>query len=505
MRRATLVPLAIWVAGAAAAAAASLPQVPSCDIALANIGLSQDSPIFFPNSSGWESETIRWTEYMAPTYSVSVRPAHVSDVQALVRFATRCNIPFLASSGQHGFDTELAELQNGMEIDLSAFRNVSVDAEKNTLTVGGGVRFMDVFDPVFNAGKEISTGSGACVGMISPTLGGGVGRLSGTHGIISDQLLSVQMVTANGSLVTASKKKNPNLFWGLRGAGGNFGIVVEAVYQVTDLTSENVVNLDYAFSTNDTGAIIDYLGSFGPNMPPKLSFIIAALYNEELFGGYTSSLFQFAVIVSGLYTGPQSEAEQLLAPLLQNATPIKQNVSVVPANKLVYAATFGSQGNSTIACSGKGVNRSIFGGAINTYDKATYVDFLKAFEDLVTTNTDLRHSVFFIEHFSNYQVQRIPDHTSAYPWRDITAHLLFNYAWNDPANQQLVDQFGKEWRAAFLKSAGFNPPQLYVNYGHGDESNEMLYSARKLPRLRALKKKWDPENVFRFHHPISMS
>jgi FAD/FMN-containing dehydrogenase len=121
--------------------------------------------------------------------------------------------------------------------------------------------------------------------MISPTLGGGVGRLSGTHGIISDQLLSVQMVTANGSLVTASKRENPNLFWGLRGAGGNFGIVVEAVYQVTDLTSENVVNLDYAFSTNDTGAIIDYLASFGPSMPTKLSFIIAALYNEQLFGG----------------------------------------------------------------------------------------------------------------------------------------------------------------------------------------------------------------------------
>lgn len=288
---------------------------------------------------------------------------------------------------------------------------------------------------------QVGTGSGACVGMISPTLGGGVGRLSGTHGIISDQLLSVQMVTANGSLVTVSKKENSNLFWGLRGAGGNFGIVVEAVYQVTDLTSEKVVNLDYAFSTNDTGAIIDYLALFGPNMPPKLSFIIAALYNEKLFGGVGDpgcvdpnrgrqsantippSLFQFAVIVSGLYAGPQSEAEQLLAPLLQNATLIKQNISVVPENKLVYAATFGSQGNSTIACSGKGVNRSIFGGAINTYDKATYVDFLKAFGDLVTTNTDLRGSVFFIEHFSNYQVQKIPDHTSAYPWRDITAHL----------------------------------------------------------------------------------
>jgi FAD/FMN-containing dehydrogenase len=124
--------------------------------------------------------------------------------------------------------------------------------------------------------------------MISPTLGGGVGRLSGTHGILSDQLLSVQIVTANGSLVTASKEENSDLFWALRGAGGNFGIVVEAVYQVTDLTSKNVVNLDYAFSANDTGAIIDYLASFGPNIPAKLSFLVEALYNEKLYGGVSN-------------------------------------------------------------------------------------------------------------------------------------------------------------------------------------------------------------------------
>lgn len=121
--------------------------------------------------------------------------------------------------------------------------------------------------------------------MISPTIGGGVGRLSGLHGIISDQLLSVRMVTANGSIVTASEDENPDLFWGMRGAGANFGIVVEAMYEVIDLTSEYVINMDYAFSSNDTGAIIDYLTSFGEEMPAKLSFIIEALYNEDLFGG----------------------------------------------------------------------------------------------------------------------------------------------------------------------------------------------------------------------------
>lgn len=78
-------------------------------------------------------------------------------LHAQVSFASRCDIPFLGSSGRHGFSTDLGKLRNGMEIDMSAFRNVSVDAETSTLTVGGGVRFLDVFDPVFDAGKEIST------------------------------------------------------------------------------------------------------------------------------------------------------------------------------------------------------------------------------------------------------------------------------------------------------------------------------------------------------------
>lgn len=75
---------------------------------------------------------------------------------AQVHHATACNIPFLGTSGQHGFSIDLSRLQNGMEIDMSAFRNVSVDAKAKTFTVGGGVRFSDVLDPVFNAGKEIS-------------------------------------------------------------------------------------------------------------------------------------------------------------------------------------------------------------------------------------------------------------------------------------------------------------------------------------------------------------
>ncbi|OTA97076.1 hypothetical protein M434DRAFT_66240 [Hypoxylon sp. CO27-5] len=332
--------------------------------------------------------------------------------------------------------------------------------------------------------------------MISPTLGGGVGRFSGIHGIISDQLLSVRLVTANGSIVTASDHENIDLFWGMRGAGGNFGIVVEAVYQVTDLVSETVTNLDYAFAQNATGEIIDYLSSFGDNTPAKLSLIVKAFYDEVLFGGYT-------IIVSGAYQGPRSEAEALLEPLLRKVTPLKQNITVVPENKLVYSAMFGSEGNPDTACADKGVKRSIFGAGIKKYDKDTYVRYIEEFGDLITANASLRGSLFLLEHFSVAKVQEIPDETSAYPYRDIIAHLLFHYSWTDPVSEEPIDVFGKNWRAEFQSTGGFNPPQTYVNYGHGDENNEVLYSKRKLPRLRQLKNEWDPNHIFRFHHDIT--
>ncbi|KOS21702.1 6-hydroxy-D-nicotine oxidase [Escovopsis weberi] len=458
----TTVASAALCAGVCRAAAS-----PSCGITHGHLGISSTSQIFLPSSPDWAAQTLRWSSFDAPTYSASVRPSTEADVQAI----------------------------GGIEIDMSAFRNVSVDAANNLLTVGGGARFLDVFDPVFNAGKEISTGSGACVGMISPALGGGVGRLSGTHGVLSDQLSSLRVVTANGSIVTASDDENPDLFWAMRGAGNNFGIVTEAVYRVMDQASRNVINMDYAFTVNDTGAIIDYLSSFGVDLPAELSFIVEAMYNEAVYGG-------FGINVNAVYVGPQDEAEALLAPLLDAATPFKTNITSVAQNQMVYSSNFGGQANAQVACGGKGGNHSVFGGALYSYDKPTFVAFMGAYEQLITGNEDLRGSVFFIEHFSNVAVQKADASLSSYPWRNITAHLLFNYAWTQTENAAIVDAFGKKWRSAVQKVDGFDKPELYVNYGHGDEAPEMLYSEENLPKLKALKSKWDPTNQFRFNNNL---
>ena len=143
----------------------------------------------------------------------------------------------MATSGKHGYCSKLNEMQQVLQIDLSALNEIHVNAGADTVTVGPGVQFKDVFDPLFNTGKEMTVGICSSVSVIGATLGTGVGRYQALHGLLIDNLISARVVTASGSLVTASNSENADLFWALRGAGVFFGVVVEATYRIHDLTS----------------------------------------------------------------------------------------------------------------------------------------------------------------------------------------------------------------------------------------------------------------------------
>lgn len=117
--------------------------------------------------------------------------------------------------------------------------------------------------------------------MVGATLGGGVGRYSGYHGMIIDSLLSVKMVTADGNIVTASEKENADLFWAVRGAGMNFGIVLSATYRVSDLTAPRVTNVDIDFPLSQSRLLMDFLKRYETTMPIALSPTLLIGYNPE--------------------------------------------------------------------------------------------------------------------------------------------------------------------------------------------------------------------------------
>ncbi|KAL9025463.1 MAG: hypothetical protein Q9196_005720 [Gyalolechia fulgens] len=378
--------------------------------------------------------TLRWSSYEAPSYIVAVKPATEEDVAKIITYAVNSSIPFLSTGGGHGFAISLGQLNDGIEIDLSNFNNVSIDVKANTLTIGGAVRIRDVLGPLGQAHKELHS------------------------------LLSVRMVTAAGKIITASTTENSELFWGIRGAGFNYGTMLEATYSVYDETAPLVLNADFLFAPNASQAILEYFKTFETGLPAKLSFLVLATYSPTMGGSVN--------IVNAVYAGSQAEGENQ------------------PAN---YTCPTGSTHN-------------VYGSAVHRIDIEAFQAFYENYEHLYSSMPqELGGTVYFIEFFPKQAVEAVPSRATAYPGRNITVHIacknsLLNFAYN-ATNSQLdrrINDFAHSARKNFSDASGFLKPQLYVSYGHGDEDLETLYSAENLPRLKSMKAAWDPENVYRY-------
>ena len=173
------------------------------------------------------------------------------------------------------------------------------------MTVGGSVRFGNVTGPLYDAGKEWRTytpsqgedyalkdsvtevGAATCVGLLGASLGGGIGPYIGIHGLELDSLLSVRMVTGTGSLIDVSATSHPELYWGMRGAGFNFGIVTSATYQVYDFTNNGqAMNADFRFHASQNASLWEFAHSSVGKLPDTFSVDIVIFYDES-YGGVT--------------------------------------------------------------------------------------------------------------------------------------------------------------------------------------------------------------------------
>ncbi|KAI1496962.1 hypothetical protein F5X99DRAFT_413572 [Biscogniauxia marginata] len=449
-----------------------------------------NTTIAYPGSAYFEDSTERWTIFDPPTYSAVVRPGTEADVVQVIQLAGSHKIPFLATGGRHGFGTTLGRLDEGLAIDLSGFDSVQVDADVATATVGGGATFADIYEPIFAAGYEIQTGSCSCPGVLGVTLGGGIGRYQSLHGLIIDALVSVRLVTASGEIVTASQTSNPELFWGIRGAGTNFGIVTSATYKLSPLTNSGLsLTADFVFPVGMTEAFFHVLAVFSGETIPGLSAITLFVYDEE-----TSSP---QILTNWVYAGPEDEGRRILEPLFALNPPFA-NATMVPWNRLVYEAGFGLD---AAFCTGPAV-RSIYTASMRKLSADTYQ---AAFEKLSAFWEDVpqaRRSTIELELLGEPVAGAIPDADTAYPWRDAVAYTMFQMTWTDATVAGQANALARELRDDFAATSGYDGLATYVSYAHGDEPITAIYGERKLTRLAALKNRWDPDNVFGFYNAL---
>nr|UOS85806.1 FAD-linked oxidoreductase [Hypoxylon rubiginosum] len=427
----------------------------------------------------------RWSTWQPPTFQAAIKPVTEADVQAIVRIASRNKIPFLATLNGHGSNKNYARVQNALNINLKNFNSVVVDAVNNRLTIGGGVTFGQISEPLEKAGKEIQTGNAVCVGMVGATIGGGIGTLQGLHGLVLDALVSVKLVTAKGDLVVASKLVNPDLFWAIRGAGANFGIIVSATYEVYDQTSKGEVILaSFGFPLSASRTAWEFVHSYDEHIPAPLVVIPAIRYNH--------TTQETSLNVAVVYYGTMAEAQPYLDQVAA-LNPISTAVQTVTNSELHEIFSMG-------ACDRGGRHNGYTLGMKKT-DPDTMEEIMQEMNDFYETHPNYNGSVS-IQRYSNEAAMKVPDNDTSYPWRDINSYLLFDNVYADPALDADVDDLSRSLRDKLQAASGYQDPQIYLNYAHGDEPLNQVYGASKLPKLRTLKKKWDPDHLFGFNFPI---
>lgn len=461
--------------------------------------LSPQGSVVLPNNPEFTNDTTRVFTFDAPTFKVVSRVSNEDDVRASVKCAKKAETPFLFTGGKHGFYTGFQKLHNGLEIYTAAFDGLDVDAEANTMTVGGAVNFQYVSDALYAAKKNIPVGGYPCVGIVGATMGGGIGRLEGLYGLIIDSLLSVRIMLPDTTVVEASTESNPDLFWGIRGAGFNFGFVLNATYRVYDQAPNGQnLNADFQYPYNVSTAFYQALKDQASKLPPALCITTSLQWDA------TRSLT--TLFVNAAYAGLEDEGRQAVA-FLQKIGPIlKQNLTMVPWNRYNENAFFGNNTGALTSCDLSFGRRMVLGAAFNEIDVEAHVNMTSQFNEMVTKYPQTRGSDNSMYFCGTQAVTAVPDNATAYGWRSALGHQTWGIAYGDNVTTDAtIENLPEKMRASIADTAGTGGLEAYVGFSHGDEPLESIFSKKKLPRLAALKKRYDPHGFFNAYHPLPTS
>ncbi|GAW16647.1 hypothetical protein ANO14919_060830 [Xylariales sp. No.14919] len=428
----------------------------------------------------------RWSSWEAPEFVAAIKPVTEGDIQEIVRIAAAHNISFLATNNGHGTGLGYGTVQNALNINLGRFNSIVVDAENNRMTVGGGVKFGDIFEPLYKAGKEIPTGNAQCVSAVGATVGGGIGVMTGLHGLTLDSLRSVRIVTASGDLVTASETKNADLFWAIRGAGANFGIITSATYEIYNQTNQgNVVFGSFTFPAAANVSVWETLKSFdGDALPPPLALTLSISYN------HTTN--QSTISTNVIYFGTEAAAQPYLD-RFQALNHTTSSVRVITTPALYSALSTG------VCASGARINTYTIG--LKKTDVPTFQHVFASMVDFYETHPGYR-GVLLTQRYSSAKAQQVPESATAHPWRDVETYMLLYNIYADASMDSDVYAHSRTVRSDLQATSGFADPHVYLNYDFGDEGVAATYGSSKLPKLRRLKAQWDRHNLFGAGNPL---
>ncbi len=431
--------------------------------------------VVLPGDPGYDAARIVWNGMVDRRPAVIVRPTSNDDVAAAVRFAREHELVVAVRGGGHSIPG-LSTCDDGIVVDLSRLRGACVDPGARTARVGGGALLGELDDAAQQHGLVCPVGVVSHTGVAGLTLGGGMGRLQRRLGLTIDNLLAVELVTADSRVVRTSEDEEPELFWGMRGAGANFGIVTAFELRLHPLAGP-VTHGIVRHPVEHAEALGERFRELVETGPDEVwaSFGVGTGADDPI------------VYVAVLHCGSVADAERDLAPLRGLAGALSD--SIAPTSYL----TTQHLNDEATAWGHRFSMRSAFLRALTDDVVGAWIDRVRR----VPQGADGGYSVWSC----GGAIAAVSDEDTAFTGREGLYWAAAEAQWDDPA----LDDECRAWgRAALTEAQPHAAVGRYVNDVAEVEDGlaRSIYGDAKYERLRALKRAWDPENVFRLNQNI---
>ena len=438
--------------------------------------------VISPADPGYDEARTVYNAMIDRRPAAVVQCADEADVAAVVRHAAETGMDLAVRGGGHsvpGFGTA----DGALVVDLSSLSSVTVDPAARTARAGGGTTWGSFNEATGAHGLATTGGIISTTGVGGLTLGGGIGYLARGHGLSCDNLLSARVVTADGAVVTASESENPDLFWALRGGGGNFGVVTEFTFRLHPVAE--IYGGPMFFELSDGPALLAYFDDFIKTAPreyggfpafqiaPPLPFVPEDRVGEP-----------FVAIVS-CWTGSTSDGEKILQGFRDVAEPVAEHVGPMP-----YPAL-----NSAFD--------ALVPPGLQHYWKAAFVGDLSA--EAIRAHMEHGARVPVVNstvhlYPINGACHDVAPEATAFGHRDATYAVVIAGMWPDPADNEANTRWVQDYDAAI---APHSQGGGYINFASADDQSKVAanYGAN-YARLREVKRRFDPGNLFHLNQNI---
>ncbi|KAL8869525.1 MAG: hypothetical protein Q9174_004210 [Haloplaca sp. 1 TL-2023] len=457
----------------------------------------KSSKLLTPDSDEYTARSKRWADSSSKPAGAILLAASNHDISTTLRLAQSHGIDFAVCGGGHS-TSGASSSSGGIVIDLSPMRGVEVDPESKAVTAQGGCLWVDVDEALGAHGLATVGGTINHTGIGGLTLGGGYGWLSGQHGLTIDNLLSVDMVGADGRLVKCSPTENEHLFWAVRGAGQSFGVATSFTFRAFDQSSDIFAG-SLVFTPDKIPAVVNFANGCPEAGKGQAACIL-------VFAVAPPPISQPTMIASIFFNGPEDKAKSFFQPLL-DLDPVVNDTKMMP-----YSALNGML-NPVVPHGGR---KSTKGACFQLPMQAAFATSLfEQFSAFVKGNPDASRSLIIMEFFYPDKICKTSNRAMAFANRDFYQNIMAQPVWSEEGNDERCRQWARDMTLLFkreFETTGFSGKEGKVmggigTYGNYDgdgirepgERGQTIFGDN-LERLMELKRIWDPNNAFSKSH-----